>query len=501
MDEMKQFANVMIHHKCFKERQGCLTESLDHFSIEYPELYSLLYMEIKKRGMEFNDPNKMFKWLTTSTSNNNYKKLHEALIFVKKNNIMAQEQYIIDIKHLLCQAIEKKTNINEAVKICRLIEKLPNLTFINGRLSNLIQEVTRLNAYYRPNTLMVTQEKYFMANNFKPEQQNIQTSQQQQTLVSPYSLVQPTCTQFLHGSSHFSYCYGPLETKANYYKYSSFDLNQRPLTENLTASFESLNVDDSQLIQQQPIPVLSPMLQPNNLIPRYGLPHFNLNHFGLGDFEINSFNKCPAFDLTQLLPNQTVVSQEMDGAVMKWLYYLRIHKYQWFFNSLSYHEIEFIDEDNIEGFITKVNKNSITKGALSKICLSCKELRERPKKLNDLLMTLDSEVPLTELCESIKYLRHILNYPIPNKNCVIGDKLQQDIVCVMGKLFYQLQANICVTNCLSASNPLGYCINKYLLCTMLINENQIFMRNQIEKVLYFAESLKYKVRIMSLCKK
>ncbi|VVC25003.1 Hypothetical protein CINCED_3A010411 [Cinara cedri] len=427
---MKQFANVMIHHKCFKERQGCLTESLDHFSIEYPELYSLLYMEIKKRGMEFNDPNKMFKWLTTSTSNNNYKKLHEALIFVKKNNIMAQEQYIIDIKHLLCQAIEKKTNINEAVKICRLIEKLPNLTFINGRLSNLIQEVTRLNAYYRPNTLMVTQEKYFMANNFKPEQQNIQTSQQQQTLVSPYSLVQPTCTQFLHGSSHFS-----------------------------------------------------------------------LNHFGLGDFEINSFNKCPAFDLTQLLPNQTVVSQEMDGAVMKWLYYLRIHKYQWFFNSLSYHEIEFIDEDNIEGFITKVNKNSITKGALSKICLSCKELRERPKKLNDLLMTLDSEVPLTELCESIKYLRHILNYPIPNKNCVIGDKLQQDIVCVMGKLFYQLQANICVTNCLSASNPLGYCINKYLLCTMLINENQIFMRNQIEKVLYFAESLKYKVRIMSLCKK
>lgn len=97
-------------------------------------------------------------------------------------------------------------------------------------------------------------------------------------------------------------------------------------------------------------------------------------------------NKYPTFDVAQTLPNLTILNQEMDGAVMKWLHYMKLHKYKWFFNSLSYLEIEFIDEDNIEGFITKVNKNSIRKGAQNKICISTKKLRDRPKKLCDLLM-------------------------------------------------------------------------------------------------------------------
>lgn len=96
-------------------------------------------------------------------------------------------------------------------------------------------------------------------------------------------------------------------------------------------------------------------------------------------------NKYPMFDLLQQgHPHLTIVSQEMDGAVMKWLHYLRLHKYKWFFMSLSYHEIEFIDEDNIEGFLNKANNNSITKGAQDKICLSTKALRERPEKLYNL---------------------------------------------------------------------------------------------------------------------
>lgn len=128
---MKQFAKMLMQYTSFKERQDCLSESLDYFSNEYPELYSRLHMEIKKRRMNYNDPNKVSKWLNTSTSNNNFVKLHEALMSVKKTNIMVQEQYIIGINHLLCQVIEKRTNIDEAVKICRLIEKLPNLRSIH----------------------------------------------------------------------------------------------------------------------------------------------------------------------------------------------------------------------------------------------------------------------------------------------------------------------------------------------------------------------------------
>lgn len=76
----------------------------------------------------------------------------------------------------------------------------------------------------------------------------------------------------------------------------------------------------------------------------------------------------------------------MDGAFANWLHYLKLHKYQWFFNSLSYLEIVCIDEENIEAFIDKVNRNTITKGAQKKICLSVKLLRDREKKMADILM-------------------------------------------------------------------------------------------------------------------
>lgn len=86
--------------------------------------------------------------------------------------------------------------------------------------------------------------------------------------------------------------------------------------------------------------------------------------------------------------NLTIVDQGMDGAVSYWLHYLKLHKYQWFFISLGYLEIESIDEDNIEEFIIRVNKYTITKGAQKKICLSTKILRDRPQKLKNLLLVI-----------------------------------------------------------------------------------------------------------------
>lgn len=99
-------------------------------------------------------------------------------------------------------------------------------------------------------------------------------------------------------------------------------------------------------------------------------------------------NRFPIVDYSQTFSNQTIVSQEMDGEIFKWLHYLKLHKYQWFFNALSYREIECIDEVNIEEFILKANVNSITKGAQRKICMSTKALRDRPQKLKNILMVI-----------------------------------------------------------------------------------------------------------------
>jgi len=111
---------------------------------------------------------------------------------------------------------------------------------------------------------------------------------------------------------------------------------------------------------------------------------FGYNHLEM----IAKTNRATTLGDPQSLIDLTILNQEMDGAVAKWLHYLKLHKYQWFFNSLSYLEIEFIDEDNIDDFIAKVNKNSITKGAQKKICLSTKALRDRSQKLNNLLLVI-----------------------------------------------------------------------------------------------------------------
>jgi len=106
---------------------------------------------------------------------------------------------------------------------------------------------------------------------------------------------------------------------------------------------------------------------------------------------------------------------------------------------------------------------------------------------------LDLDVTPNELCELMSYMRDILHYPIPNKNCVVGDQLQQDIVHVMEKLLNQLLEKLGLNSFLVAQSLLGMSINKYLECTLLIIGNQTFMKHQIEKTLMFADTLKYKV--------
>lgn len=105
------------------------------------------------------------------------------------------------------------------------------------------------------------------------------------------------------------------------------------------------------------------------------------------------------------------------------------------------------------------------------------------------------EVTPNELCEIMTYMRDILHYPIPNRNCVVGDQLQQDIVLVMEKCLNQLLEKLNASRLITQS-LLSSSINKYLECTLLITGNQIFMKHQYERTLSFAETLKHKIQRM-----
>lgn len=127
---MKQLANALEKRSSFKDRLECLTESLDNLSFDSPNMYSLLYREMKRRELESNDPNKIIKWLSASQPNS-YVKLHEALMMVKNHNVMAKEEYLDNLKQMLNQTIENGTDIEVAVKICSLIEKSAHLKSIH----------------------------------------------------------------------------------------------------------------------------------------------------------------------------------------------------------------------------------------------------------------------------------------------------------------------------------------------------------------------------------
>jgi len=123
---MKQLATTLMQYKSFKERQECLSEALDYLSFEYPDIYTILYREIKRRELESNDPNKITKWLRNPTQTS-YIKLHQSLMMVKNNNMMAKEELMYNLKSMLNQTIENGDNFEVAVKICHLIGKSANL--------------------------------------------------------------------------------------------------------------------------------------------------------------------------------------------------------------------------------------------------------------------------------------------------------------------------------------------------------------------------------------
>lgn len=77
----------------------------------------------------------------------------------------------------------------------------------------------------------------------------------------------------------------------------------------------------------------------------------------------------------------TIISQDMDGYFYKWLEFSKLEKYYWFFNSLSYKDIENLNEYNINSFIIKVNQQNISQSDQKKLCGMTRYFRSRPDKI------------------------------------------------------------------------------------------------------------------------
>lgn len=124
---MKRLAEALMECKSDEQIRECLIESLNDLSFEYPDVYSMLFMEMKIRELDANDPNKMSEWLSTSNTSNSIVKIHEALILIKSDEMMIKEEYLNNFKQILCHTIENGAHMEEVVKICHLIEKSPSL--------------------------------------------------------------------------------------------------------------------------------------------------------------------------------------------------------------------------------------------------------------------------------------------------------------------------------------------------------------------------------------
>lgn len=76
---MKRFAEALVKCESEKQRREQLIESLDDLSFDYPDVYSILFNEMKIRELEANDSNKISDWLSSSDNSNSIMKIHTAI--------------------------------------------------------------------------------------------------------------------------------------------------------------------------------------------------------------------------------------------------------------------------------------------------------------------------------------------------------------------------------------------------------------------------------------
>ncbi|CAG9820185.1 unnamed protein product [Phaedon cochleariae] len=112
-------------------------------------------------------------------------------------------------------------------------------------------------------------------------------------------------------------------------------------------------------------------------------------------------------------------------SIISWLKSLRLHKYSWVFNNLTYSQMINLTEETLQDI-------GITKGARHKILLSINKLRERSTMLTEL------ETEVMNGCDlniALKKLKGVLQSPL---QISLGEDLPLQFTKVMGKVCTQI---------------------------------------------------------------
>lgn len=93
---------------------------------------------------------------------------------------------------------------------------------------------------------------------------------------------------------------------------------------------------------------------------------------------------------------------------------------------------------------------------------------------------MDDDATTTHLTELVIVMRDVLECPIPNRNCVAGVELQQDIVFIMKRLTSRILREFDMIDFLFASSFLGNSIKLYMECSALVIHNQSYMKHHVD---------------------
>lgn len=123
---------------------------------------------------------------------------------------------------------------------------------------------------------------------------------------------------------------------------------------------------------------------------------------------------------TRLQELQTMANLPIMKSIVSWLKSLRLHKYGWVFNNLTYEQMLNLTEESLQAI-------GITKGARHKLLLSINKLKERSTMLTEL----ETEVMNGgDLLNALKKLKGVLQSPL---QVTLGEDLPMQFVKVMGK--------------------------------------------------------------------
>lgn len=139
---------------------------------------------------------------------------------------------------------------------------------------------------------------------------------------------------------------------------------------------------------------------------------------------------------TRLQDLQTMNNLPIMKSIVSWLKSLRLHKYSWVFNNLTYEQMLDLTDESLQAI-------GITKGARHKLLISIAKLRERSMMLTEL----ETEVMNGgDLLMALKKLKGVLQSPLQVRS---GEDLPSQFVKVMGKGISELIFWYCIYLCIS----------------------------------------------------